>query len=272
VNIGVELHDKYLNRINEYATKILPLNQNSAYGHFLSATVAFFAYDANLQQAVRKIKKALEINPRDLDSLLTLGSFYGYAGKPQAARSIVKNLLEIDPLTPINHYLPGWFELLDGRLTNALELWRKWYQMAPDTPITIFHYALILAYNDQVNEACGLLEQIDKAAGRTVYAPLASFLKQSLQYSGATAFKPPDEYLTISASRDPLYSWMIAIGYALADEKKAALHWLEIAVQRDFINYPFFSEHDPFLENIRNEPRFRKLMERVKDEWENFEV
>ena len=32
------------------------------------------------------------------------------------------------------------------------------------------------------------------------------------------------------------------------------------------------AEKDPFLENIRGEPRFKKLMERVKHEWENFEV
>ena len=32
------------------------------------------------------------------------------------------------------------------------------------------------------------------------------------------------------------------------------------------------AKNDPFLENIRGEPRFKKLMERVKREWENFEV
>jgi hypothetical protein len=31
-------------------------------------------------------------------------------------------------------------------------------------------------------------------------------------------------------------------------------------------------EHDPLLKNIRSEERFKKLMERVKYEWENFEV
>jgi len=29
---------------------------------------------------------------------------------------------------------------------------------------------------------------------------------------------------------------------------------------------------DPFLANIRGEPRFQKLMQRVKYEWEHFEV
>jgi hypothetical protein len=59
---------------------------------------------------------------------------------------------------------------------------------------------------------------------------------------------------------------------ALIDEKGLALDWLEHSIKIGFINYPFLNEHDPFLENIRGEERFKKLMERVKHEWENFEV
>jgi hypothetical protein len=39
-----------------------------------------------------------------------------------------------------------------------------------------------------------------------------------------------------------------------------------------FLNFPFLSKHNPLLANIRGEPRFKALMERVKREWENFEV
>jgi hypothetical protein len=49
--------------------------------------------------------------------------------------------------------------------------------------------------------------------------------------------------------------------------------WLEhAALNRGFINHPFLNEHDPFLDNIRGEPRFKKLIEKVKNKWENFEV
>jgi len=34
---------------------------------------------------------------------------------------------------------------------------------------------------------------------------------------------------------------------------------------------PCLNEYAPFLENIRGEPRFLKLMERVKHKWETFE-
>jgi hypothetical protein len=50
------------------------------------------------------------------------------------------------------------------------------------------------------------------------------------------------------------------------------MYWLEISINLGGINYPFLNEYDPLLENIRGEERFKKLMERVKYEWENFEV
>jgi eukaryotic-like serine/threonine-protein kinase len=58
---------------------------------------------------------------------------------------------------------------------------------------------------------------------------------------------------------------------ALLGEKKESMDWLENAVNRGFINYPLLAVKDPFLANIRGEPRFKKLMERVKYEWEHFE-
>ena len=50
------------------------------------------------------------------------------------------------------------------------------------------------------------------------------------------------------------------------------LKWLEKWIDLGFINYPFLSKYNTFLDNIRGEERFKKLMERVKYEWENFEV
>jgi hypothetical protein len=55
------------------------------------------------------------------------------------------------------------------------------------------------------------------------------------------------------------------------DQIENAFEWLENAVDGGFINYPYMNSIDPFLENIRGEERFKKLMERVKYEWEHFE-
>lgn len=54
--------------------------------------------------------------------------------------------------------------------------------------------------------------------------------------------------------------------------KTDALHWLENSINHGFINYPYLKLYDPFLDQIRDETQFKELMERVKFEWENFEV
>ncbi len=65
---------------------------------------------------------------------------------------------------------------------------------------------------------------------------------------------------------------MLLEGYSLIGEKEKALDWLENAVEIGLINYQFLNQYDPFLENIRSEPRFKQLMKRVKQEWEDFEI
>jgi hypothetical protein len=74
------------------------------------------------------------------------------------------------------------------------------------------------------------------------------------------------------AARDEVIPIFLAECYALINEKEEAITFIEHGVRWGFINYPYLNEDDILLDNVRNEPRFKKLMERVKHEWENFEV
>lgn len=78
--------------------------------------------------------------------------------------------------------------------------------------------------------------------------------------------------LVATAKRDCQYASILSAFYAMLGDKESALEWLENSVNRGFINYPYLSEYDPFLASLRSEPRFEKLMQRVKREWEEFEV
>jgi len=72
--------------------------------------------------------------------------------------------------------------------------------------------------------------------------------------------------------RNPVWSYIAASFSALGGLNEIALDWLENAVDRGFFNYPLLAEHDPFLKTLRGQPRYETLMERVKHEWESFEV
>jgi hypothetical protein len=73
-----------------------------------------------------------------------------------------------------------------------------------------------------------------------------------------------------AALKDPTVAWHLASGYTLLCENELALDCLEKSVELGFINYPLFSELDPLLAGIRQEPRFHQLMEKTKRIWEAF--
>jgi hypothetical protein len=96
-------------------------------------------------------------------------------------------------------------------------------------------------------------------------------LKYGLLKERDKAFQVMTPEFQETCKRDYAWSYNVGSSLSLLGAKSEALDWLENSVNRGFINYPFF-ERDPFLDNIRGEERFKKLMERVKYEWEHFEV
>ena len=98
------------------------------------------------------------------------------------------------------------------------------------------------------------------------------FLKHALNGEKSRALEVLNQDVKNFFWNDADLPFLGAGGFALIDENNEAIRWLEHSVNKGFINYPILSEIDPFLEKIRSEPRFKKLMERVKHEWENFEV
>ena len=59
-------------------------------------------------------------------------------------------------------------------------------------------------------------------------------------------------------------------GYAMAGVAERAIHWLEVAVDRGYVNHPFLARYDPCLEPVRSEPRFQQLLELVRERWRSF--
>jgi len=87
--------------------------------------------------------------------------------------------------------------------------------------------------------------------------------------SGVYEQMSPDFIKTLE--RDYSFAHHVAGAFALLGDTDEALKWVETSVAAGFINYPMLADHDPFLGSIRSDPRFVRLMERVKHEWETFE-
>ncbi len=270
VNIGLE-HEEYINKAEEYASKALALDSGSLEAHFVLGFLNLW-FHGNPKKSIHHLKQALGIFPDDPDALFWLTAGYGINwGKPKEARQSYNRLKQVDPFS-LWTYGGYMLDVMEGQLDLSVDYLTKGFHMEPQNPAALFFSAQFLAYCNHLKEACALVGKNVKSDMKDAFTKLSLFVKFAIEGDK----KRIKELLTVdfvkTAKRDCQTSYFVSGLYALSEMKDEALNWLENAVHRGFINYPFISEHDPFLKNIREEPRFKKLMERVKHEWENFEA
>ncbi len=248
---------------------IRPIDNIYAYECYLRANQEIYRFSKeSLDRAVRLIQNGLDIVGEN-ELLVYLSAI---AGKGDVSRALLPKLLEIDPLTPLFQCFAGWIEYMEGNFVGALVSIPKMFKMEPENLFYGVIYTNFLTRTQRFEEAYPIIDMLVKAAPQTYFAQLALFRKLALQGKKKEALKIMTPELKDWVRWDERFSWEIAASYALLDQKREALDWLENAVDRGFINYPFLNEYDPLLENIRSEDGFERLMKRVKHEWESFKV
>jgi non-specific serine/threonine protein kinase len=271
INIGADpaQNDLYLGKAEEAANKALELNPESCQGHFLRGLISNKRGD--MREAVSQLRQAVGMSADDPDALYWLSLFYSFCGKESAARPLAARYMEVDPLTNFS-FIVGWLDYVEGDLEGGLEPFRRACAMAPDDIVARWAYALPLAGTKRLEELSSIVDSLVADAPTHVFTLSARFLMHALQGDKEEALKAVTPEFEAASQWDEVLSWMLAGGYAMLDEREKAYRWLEHAISRGFINYPFLSQYDPFLENLRGEDRFKQLMERVKREWEHFGV
>jgi len=149
---------------------------------------------------------------------------------------------------------------------------RRAYDMEPSNPLAAWYVAFYMALNNNIKEAYSFIDNTRQKNPNNLFSVNMLLLKYSLQKKKMEALGLLTDEIKQFTWDDYILPWYFTDCYALIDEREQSIKWLERAVEWGFINYPYLSEIDPYLENIRGEERFKKLMERVKYEWENFEV
>jgi non-specific serine/threonine protein kinase len=268
VNIGVK-HEEYILKAEEHVKKALSMDAEFPKAHVV---MAWIHAGSDPSKSAFHAKKALAISPDDSIALGVLAIDYMAMGKIEAAEYVCGRLMKIDPLDFPPNYAKGALDFYRGQYNKSLRAWKKLYEMYPDSAYSRWSYALILTYNNQFDEAFSIIDQSAKKEPGSVLTKLGLILKYGLQGEKDEAFQEMTPEFQKTCRRDYSYAHHLAGIFASLDEKQEALNWLESAINCGLINYPLLNEQDPLLENIRNEPRFKNLMESVKHEWENFEV
>ena len=270
-NLGID-QDKNARISEEYVRKALSMDPELAEAHLVYANILSLFY-GNSREAVRHYQRANLNKPDNPDIMVWLIWGYYIVGKNDIAIKLSERLRIIDPLNTLNDQMYiGFNYFMHGRFDLAIDPFMHIYKLFPEVGMWKLWKSLALIYNDLTSEAYDFLCETVKEPGQETIDSLLIFLKYALKKDKAKMSSLLTPEFINAMQLDCQLSWHLSAFYSLSGEKGKSLEWLENAVNRGFINYPMLNDYDRLLINVRGEERFKKLMERVKHEWENFEV
>jgi TolB-like protein len=267
---GIDLSEEPLVEADACASKLFALDDHSAPGWQLRGWIAYSR--GLIQNAVRDLKIALDVDPNNSDTLLLLCNCYLISGRVTAARPLLARLLAVDPLTPITRCMPGFAEIMEGNLDAAIEPYRQMFEMDQSNPMARLFFAWVLILNRRHDEVNTLLKSFPPDQRDTLPARLLFFLANAAAGRCREAEAELTPQIEAIARATDVFPRFLAEGFALAGERESANRWLRVAIDRGFVNYPFLSRHDPSFEALRGDSVFKGLLETARHRWERFEV
>jgi tetratricopeptide (TPR) repeat protein len=259
-----------MDKDEEYALKALEIDPETAQAYKVLGLKQY--YLGKTKDAVPLLRKGYSLDPNDTDLLVYGGWSCILVGRTSEALTLANRAIDLDPITPFVAF-KGVVLFYQGKFMEAANVIKQILSPAMlDIPFGRCYMALFLAYPVKTNEALDILEPLDMISTSDLYLQNARFLKYALQGKKDRITELMTDEFILAEKRGGVESSWAASFYAIVGDFDTALDWLEHSVSRDFINYPYMSQYDPFLTKMRGNSRYDKLMERVKYEWENFEV
>ncbi len=205
--------------------RAIQLNPNYATAHhWLGLALATLRQS---DRSIGELKRALELDPLSMIINADLSIIYLYARRYDAAEAQARKTLEIDSRSFVAHYYLGAALQLTGRLKEAIPEFQKAVELNND-PYSIAMLVQAYARNGQTDEARKLLAHLNEMA-KSAEVP---------EYALATA-------------------------YTSLGEKERAIEALEHGFAGGNKSYLFLLPGDPFLDDLRGDPRFEALVQKI---------
>ena len=273
VNIGAASgrEEEYIGKAEWCADKIFALEPESPRGCLVRANAQLARGD--IHGCGRSLRRVLQVFPKDVPALQLYVHVLGWlVGKPDAAAPLAARLVDVDPLSAMSLLVSAMVPLFAGRFRDALEPARRMFALDPVTPVWRANYVMALSYNQRLDEAEALTEGVAAEPDSDVGTWWMGLWRAAWRADRAEVLRLADGPYQQAAAWDAEIPWVLASAHAAVGAKEEALVWLDRAIDRGMINYPFLSEHDRYLDNVRGDARFGRVMERARREWERFEV
>ena len=240
-------------------TKALELDDSLAEAHASAALL--YTLDLHLERAISELERAIQLKPNYATAHHWLGLNHMSLGRFDQAIAEEKRALELDPLSLIINADLGWTYFNARRYDEAEAQVRKTLEMDGNFFLAHFYLGCVLQLKGRVAQA---IPEFQKAfdLNHDLYA--LAMLGQAYARNGQT-----EEARKVLAQLNEEAKSRYVAPYALAlallglGEKERALAELERAYQTHDTNYLFVIKADPLLDDLRGDPRFDALVQKV---------
>ena len=230
-------------RKKAYIRRALQIDDQLAEAH---ASLGYqYMMDYNWAESERELKRAIELNPNYPQAHQWNGMRLMMNGKYDAARVSLTRALELDPTSPGINFYYAVFLHVSGRNNESIQQFKKLIEMEPT--LWWAHIPLALAYRQAGNHE-GCVEE------RALIIELSGNEKRAKVTRESYAKGGWKEYLR-QFPNEP--SYLAELG-----EYEKAIEAIVKQAERSWF-WLFLSRTDPFLDPIRDDPRFKEAMKKL---------
>ena len=212
----------------------------------------------NWALAGAELRRALVYNPSYATAHQWYGNLLSDLGREAEALEQMKRALELDPLSAIIHRDVAWPLFFARRYDEAIEHLQGTLALYPDFAAAERLLARSLAMKGRAGDAVARFERLARRDP-------GSRAQCELAWGYAVAARPRDAervLATVTPSGQEVYPYDLALVNAALGRKEPALDALERAF-RERDSTMLNLKHDPRLDSLRSEARFRRLLEEM---------
>jgi serine/threonine protein kinase/Flp pilus assembly protein TadD len=261
IDSGTSNDSAWLYKAEQELRRALQDDPDSARSH--ASLAALYFYQGRKDLMPEEAKKALALNPNEVDAKIWWSNFYMANGEYASAKELFNQILAGDPL-----FFPARMSLgdvlrMEGDIDGAVREQGKILEQDPQNPYAAQKLARAYIDRNDLPRARRCLESLSPDVQGGFEIKLMWALLLALEGKTKEALEKMDEESLKFGALAPWSTSVVAEFYAIMGDPQKSLDWLEKAVRNGDERDAWF-RRDPLLAKVRDLPRFQQIIDSIE--------